>query len=182
MHTQSHLQPFAYPQNPGLGLRERWAALSTPKKAAVVTGGVVTVVGVAMLVRYVTRPNPIPTVTPQCNDFAFADRTEVAAAILPIIHAAAEEGAVDPFAVTTRFLRAHAPACRSYPEEARNPGEAKLYVQAFSEVMRVMQEQKLVSPDQRTYFLEMVAVWGKSQGLAQQDLPAVPPEVAPQGA
>jgi hypothetical protein len=126
-------------------------------------------------------PDPFTTVSDQCNDFALADRQQINDAIFPLVRAAARDGAVDPFAVTTEFVRKYASHCRSYPETTRNPGEAKLYVQSFDQVLRVMQEQQLLSEDQRGYFLEMVSVWGKSQGLAVADLPAEAPPTAAEG-
>lgn len=155
-----------------------WQRAPTWKKAAYVAGGVAAVGGTWMVIRWARRPKPFASLSPQCNDFALADRNEINAAIRPLVESAAQHGPVDPFFVTTQFLQRYAPACHSYPDPARNPGEAQLYVQAFAEVIRIMEEQRLLSPEQRAYFLEMVSVWGKSQGVSDAALPSMTPPTA----
>jgi hypothetical protein len=148
-----------------IGTDNFWTRASTGRKVAYVAGGVAGVTAVTMLVRWAMRPDPFSTVSPQCNDFAFGDRGEINDAIRPMVRAAARKGAVDPFAVASDFVRRYTD-CHSYPQNARNPGEAELYVSSFGEVLRVMEEEQLLSPEQKTYFSEMVAVWGRAQGLS----------------
>lgn len=149
-----------------------WRARSTPAKVGIVAGAALGAGLVTWGIVRLTRPKPVRDISDGCNDFAFANQAEVEEAILPLLHAArAKYGSVDPFYVTTKFLKKYAPQCRSYPEEARNVGEAELYVQAFVKVVKVMEGERMLSPDQRQYFLEMVSVWGKTQGLSEQQLP-----------
>jgi len=179
--TPAHYQPqsVAPYQNPvGDGLRSWWGAQSTGRKVAYVGGSVAGVTALVLVVRWAMTPDPFTKVSDQCNDFALADREEINQAIFPLVRSAARDGAVDPFAVTTEFVKRYASHCRSYPETTRNPGEAKLYVESFAQVLRVMEEQQLLTAAQRGYFLEMVSVWGKSQGLADSDLPANVPDTA----
>lgn len=153
-----------------------WAQQPTAVKAAVVGTGVVAA-GAAVfgVYRFITKPRPFTSVADQCNDFAFGDREEINDALNPMVRSAANRGAVDPFAVTTAFVQKYAPQCRTWPEPVRNPGEAKLFLQSFLEVLRVMEEQQLLSADQKAYFLEMVSVWGKFQGIPLIELPVKPP-------
>jgi len=149
-----------------------WRARSTPVKVGIVTGGVVCAALTTWGIFRLMRPDPVRDISEGCNDFAFANQAEVEEAILPLLRSArSAQGSVDPFYVTTRFLKRYAPQCRSYPEEARNVGEAELYVQSFVKVVDVMEGERMLSPDQREYFLEMVAVWGRMQGLGAQQLP-----------
>lgn len=156
-----------------------WQRASTPRKVAYVGGSVLAVAGVIWAVRWATKVRPFANVSDQCNDFSLADREEINEALTPMIRKAASHGAVDPFGVTTEFVRRYAANCRTYPDTVRNPGEAKLYLRSFEEVLRIMADMQLVSPQQRAYFLEMVAVWAKSQGVPATDLP--PPIPSPQG-
>jgi hypothetical protein len=150
-----------------------WRARSTPAKVGIVTGAVVGAGLVTWGIVRLTRPKPVRDISEGCNDFSFANQAEVEEAILPLLRAArTRHGPIDPFYVTTRFLKRYAPDCRSYPEEARNVGEAELYVQSFVKVVAVMEGERMLSPDQRKYFLEMVSVWGRMQGLSEQQLPA----------
>lgn len=159
----------------GYAHRGWWGDMPTPLKAGVVGGAVAGVGLLAWGIHWLMRPKPIKDISEGCNEFAFATATEVDEAILPLVKSArSSSGNVDPFYVTTQFLKRHAPQCRSYPEEARNVGEASLYVQAFEKVVALMNGQKMISPDQMAYFYEMVSVWGRSQGLSAAQLPKVP--------
>lgn len=159
-----------------------WARQSTGMKIGVVAGGVAGVSLIAWGIHWLTKPTPVRDISEGCNDFAFANKEEVDEAILPLIKSARSgTGLVDPFYVTTLFLKKYAPECRSYPEEARNVGEALLYVQAFTKVVENMNGQRMISADQMSYFFEMVSVWGKSQGLAESQLPKVVVTGPPQG-
>jgi hypothetical protein len=150
-----------------------WTNRSNLGKAGIVAGGVV---GASLLtwgIIRLSRPDPIRDIAEGCNDFAFANQAEVEKAILPMLrNAQARAGIIDPFSVTTAFLKRYAPDCRSYPEEARNVGEADLYVQTFVKVVQVMEGERMLSPDQKLYFWEMVSVWGRNQGLTETQLPA----------
>lgn len=180
-HPAVYQSQFPAHHNPNGGVRAWWASQSTARKVAYVGGGVAGVTVLALGIRWLVRPDPFTKVSDQCNDFALGDRQEINDAIVPLVRSAASDGAVDPFAVTTEFIRKYASHCRSYPEKTRNPGEAKLYVESFGQVLRVMEELQLLSHDQRGYFLEMVSVWGKSQGLGPADLPTEPPPTASEG-
>lgn len=151
-----------------------WGRQSTLKKVAIVGGGVA---GASLLVWGIyrlSRDEPIRDISEGCNDFSFASQAEVEQTILPILRQARHgSGSVDPFYATTIFLKKYAPECRSYPEEARNVGEAELYVQAFVHVVNTMKGQRMLSPDQERFFLEMVSVWGRAQGLADSQLPVI---------
>lgn len=172
--------PIPYNPNPG-GLRVWWASQSTGRKVAYVAAPVVGVTALVLVARWAMKPDPFQSVSDQCNDFALANRQEINDAIAPLVRSAAREGAVDPFAVTTQFVRRYADHCRSYPETTRNPGEARLYVESFAQVLRIMEEQQLISAPQKGYFLEMVSVWGKSQGLSDAELPSAIPPTATEG-
>lgn len=151
-----------------------WGRQSTVKKVALVGGGVVGTGLVVWGIRALTRPNPVHDISDGCNDFAFANQAEVEEVIIPMLkNARRMTGNIDPFYVTTRFLKKYASECRSYPEEARNVGEADLYVQAFVKVVNAMEGERMLSPDQKLYFLQMVSVWGRAQGLVDAQLPAV---------
>jgi hypothetical protein len=183
MNHPAIYQPGPYPapvHNPGQ-LRDWWGQQSTARKVAYVGGGALAVTSVVLGVRWLMKPDPFTKVSDQCNDFALGDRQEINDAIVPLVRSAASDGPVDPFAVTTEFIRRYASHCNSYPAKTRNPGEAKLYVESFAQVLRVMEELQLVSHEQRGYFLEMVSVWGKSQGLGPADLPTEPPPTASEG-
>ncbi len=160
---------------------ERWWYHRTPVERGLAIGAAALAVTVptVMVIRWLRTPAPFSQVSPQCNDFALATKEEIDRAIRPQVQAEARRGAVDPFSITTEFIRRYAPQCRAYPETVRNPGEAQLYVTSFTEVMRIMQEERLVSPEQKGYFLEMVSVWGQSQGLPESALPTKPPATAP---
>lgn len=179
------MQRSVIPLAPGTGMHPRsnpmpsfWQQAPTWKKGLYVGAGVAAVASVAMLVRWAMRPTPIQSVSPQCNDFALGNRQEINQAIEPLVRDASRHGAPDPFSITREFLVTYAPHCRSFPEAVRNPGEAELYVASFLEVVRVMEEQALLSPEQKAYFYEMVSVWGKSQGVPASALPAKVPPVA----
>ncbi len=149
-----------------------WGRQSTIRKVGVVAGGVaftgLTVWGIHRLM----RADPIRDISEGCNDFAFANQAEVEEAIIPMLRSArTRTGSIDPFYVTTKFLKKFASECRSYPEEARNVGEADLYVQAFTKVVGAMEGERMLSPDQKEYFLQMVSVWGRAQGLTDAQLP-----------
>lgn len=149
-----------------------WTRQSTPKKVAVVAGSVAAVGLTIWGIRRMLAPEPIRDISDGCNDFAFANEAEVEETIIPLLRSArTRTGGIDPFYVTTRFLRKFAPDCRSYPEEARNVGEAALYVQSFVKVVNTMEGERMLSPDQKQYFLQMVSVWGRTQGLAPDELP-----------
>jgi len=184
MTQLAHYQPQSmapYPNPVGAGVRSWWTAQSTGRKVAYVGGSVAGVTALVLAVRWAMTPDPFTSVSEQCNDFALGDRQEINEAIVPLVRSAARGGAVDPFAVTTEFVKRYASHCRSYPETTRNPGEAKLYVESFAQVLRVMGDEQLLTDAQRGYFLEMVSVWGKSQGLAEADLPAHVPDTASEG-
>lgn len=152
---------------------EWWRARSTPAKVGIGVGVAASGILITWGVIRLARPKPVRDISEGCNDFAFSNRAEVEEAILPLLRdARARHGHVDPFYVTTKFLKRYAPQCRSYPEEARNVGEADLYVQSFVKVVDVMEGERMLSPDQRKYFEEMVSVWGRMQGLSDQQLPA----------
>lgn len=158
-----------------------WQRAPTWKKGVYVGGAVAAVAGTVLLVQWVVRPKPFESISPQCNDFSLGNRREINSAIEPLVRDAARHGAPEPFTITREFLSTYAPSCRSYPEQVRNPGEAQLYVTAFMEVIRVMEEQALLSPEQKAYFYEMVSVWGKSQGLPSSVLPSKAPPMATVG-
>lgn len=162
-------------QMTGYVSRGWWHDMPTELKVVTVGGAVAGVSLVAWGIHWLMRPKPIKDISENCNEFTFATETEVNEAILPLLKSArSSSGNVDPFYVTTLFLKQYASKCRSYPEEARNVGEAQMYVQAFSKVVALMQGQKMISPDQVQYFYEMVAVWGRSQGLSPSQLPQAP--------
>ena len=149
-----------------------WTRQSTPKKVAIVAGSVAGVSLAVWGIRRMLAPEPIRDISDGCNDFAFANEAEVEETIIPLLKSArTRTGHIDPFYVTTRFLRKFAPDCRSYPEEARNVGEALLYVQSFVKVVNTMEGERMLSPDQKGYFLGMVSVWGRTQGLSAEELP-----------
>lgn len=152
-----------------------WGRQSTWTKVGLVTGGAM-FTGLAVWgIRRLMQPDPIQDISEGCNDFAFANQAEVEEAIIPMLRSArTRTGSIDPFYVTTMFLKRYAPDCRSYPEEARNVGEADLYVQAFVRVVNAMEGERMLSPDQREYFLQMVSVWGRAQGLTDRQLPGGP--------
>jgi hypothetical protein len=152
-----------------------WRARSTPEKVGIVAGGIVGVSLITWGIVRLSRPTPVRDISEGCNDFAFSNKAEVEQAILPLLkEARSQHGTVDPFSVTTKFLKRYATQCRSYPEESRNVGEAELYVQSFVKVVDVMKGERMLSPDQRMYFLEMVSVWGRMQGLGDRQLPVIP--------
>ncbi len=150
-----------------------WERQSGMKKAAIVGGGIAGISLAIWGVRRLTRVEPIKDISEGCNDFGWANQAEIEEAVLPLLRSArTRTGTIDPFYVTTRFLKKYAPDCRSYPEEARNVGEAQMYVEAFVNVVNTMEGERMLSPDQKGYFLQMVSVWGRNQGLTDEQLPA----------
>ena len=164
------------------GRVQQWWHARTPLQRRLMIGGatVAVLVPTVIVVRRIMRPNPITNVTDQGNDVALGPREEIDEALRGPIRATARRGAVNPFEITSDFVKRYAPNCRRFPEAARNPGEARLYVESFVQVVRIMVEDQLISDAQRNYFLEMVSVWGKSQGLTASQLPSPVPQTASQ--
>lgn len=147
-------------------LAERWTNAGTPAKVAVTGGGVALgLYGAYRLYRWATKPDPITDIGPQCSEFALGSRTEVDAALVPIVEAHARRGPVNPFEVASEFIRRYAPECRSFPAEPRNPEEGRLFLVAFDETLRVLQEHSLTTDAQLKYFESMVLVWAQGVGL-----------------
>ena len=101
----------------------------------------------------------------QCSTYEFTDQTRAQETIAQLVDRAATKGAIDPFSVTTGWLRAAAGQCNAYPKQTRNPGEAALYRDIFYEVIEAMRERLLLSEQTEQTYRMMVDTWAASQGV-----------------
>lgn len=104
-------------------------------------------------------------VGPQCSSFEITDSNTIAETISRLVDSTAAAGAVDPFAVTTAWLRGAAGQCKSFPEQTRNPGEASLYRQTFITVIKTMKDKNLISQEMSDTYMAMINAWAQSQGV-----------------
>jgi hypothetical protein len=140
--------------------------------------GVVSALTIAVIGYAVSRQEkPAPKkdyglrVGAQCASHEFKDTAKIKETISVIIDQQAAQGAVDPFSVTTQWLRRAAGACKAYPEQTRNPGEAELYWTIFNQVVELMKEKQLISEDMLVTYVEMIDLWAKAQGVEIQEVP-----------
>ncbi len=132
--------------------------------------GLVTAVTISVIGFMVTRPKSVPKkdyglrVGPQCASHEFTDTAKVKETISTLLNQKSAQGAVDPFMVTSEWIRKAAGTCKAYPERTRNPGEASLYQEIFYTVVGEMREKDLISDDMLETYLSMVDSWAESQG------------------
>lgn len=166
MHSDTSMIPYGHQSNPTLRDRIGWEDMEPWQRWALIGVGVAAGTGIAVTaVRHFTREEPISQVGPQCSDFSLSNRAEIDETMKPMVLAAAERGAVDPFTLASQFIARYAPECRSWPDQPRNPGEGQLYVAIFFEVLRVMGEAGLATTAQAKYYGDMVTVWAAAQGV-----------------
>lgn len=102
---------------------------------------------------------------PQCATYEFTDDARVQETVSELVDRTVAGGPVDPFAVTSVWLRAAAGECTSFPEASRNPGEARLYRDVFFVVLTQMKDKNLIAQDMFDTYVKMIDIWAQSQGV-----------------
>jgi len=135
--------------------------------------GVASAVTIAVIGYFVTRSEkPAPKkdyglrVGPQCASHEFKDSGKIEETVSRLIDIKAAQGSVDPFAVTSEWLRLAAGQCKAYPDQTRNPGEAELYREVFYVVIGEMQKKNLISEQMLEAYIEMIDAWASAQGAS----------------
>ena len=143
------------------------------RKFYIGAGVVAGVAAISAIVLVATKPKPKPkkniglTVKPQCAGYTITDPMRLRDALRKQIAKSSKQRSPDPFTETSAFLRKRF-KCTTYPDPARNPGEAELYAVVFKMVTEIMEQEMLTSADQRRTYDQMVDTWAASQGVGPQ--------------
>lgn len=105
-----------------------------------------------------------------CATFSIRSQHQLDDELRARLRNAAREGPIDPLRVTSRYLRAVAPKCATYPSNVQNPGQVKLFATIYNRLLEVMQQENfLASGDVPTWY-NMMKTWAEGQGVPSEDL------------
>jgi len=143
----------------------------TSQDKVLLVAGVVTVAAIgALIVGLAKADKPAPkknfgiTVGPQCSTYEVTDSATISETISRLVDNSAALGAIDPFAATSTWLRGAAGQCKSFPDQARNPGEASLYREIFLQIIETMRTKQLLSTEMHDTYVAMIDTWARAQG------------------
>lgn len=157
------------PKNPLVGLSRQ------QKIAFGVIGGFVLAAGTLTTLAWAAksdpdRPKPTIEVGPGCATFAITSQQQLGDELRLAVRAAAKKGSVDPFRVTSLYLKRAVPRCRTYPARTETTGEAKLFATIFIELLNVMQQEGFLSEADTPVWYAMMTTWAVGQGVPEEEL------------
>ena len=145
------------------------------KIALGVAGGAAVLAATITTVAWASKSDPPPPkraleIGPGCTTYAILSQQQLHDELRIRIRAAAREGPIDPLTLAARYIRSEAPQCPTYPGQTETPGQVKLFVEIYSELLDVMVADDFMSGQDFTIWYGMMVTWAAGQGVSAEDL------------
>lgn len=143
--------------------------LTSRQKATVaIVGATVLVLGTVAVVATAAErkaERKAITIGPGCTSFTINDPLMLQDELRGAVRKALTKGPIDPFEVTSIYLKMNARDCSVYPANPRTPVEVQLFAAVFSAVLTVLQQEGLITAQNATTWHAMLNTWAAGHGV-----------------